>query len=182
MLSAMVFGGLIFVLRVERNVIAITRQAHQVKRTLRALTDEILDADFISGDVIASRVVIQDKDLKTALQVAGTHIEVDHGGGARLAAFFVADSDGSLATVLDNVLVYDPDVAQPGDESILAKHVSQIGFQPILDYPDDTQPLRVKFRIGDPSADPSASTYGETGRGYQAAIVDTSLARRAGLD
>ncbi|MBN1516801.1 type II secretion system protein [Candidatus Sumerlaeota bacterium] len=99
-------------------------------------------------------LTIHDADGSVAGASGGVEVRFQRPGDTAKRSYkLVSQTDASMRTPWDNVLIYDPDITAGGDETTLASVVSTLpGIQP-FQYTNNRAPLIIRLRVGDPAPD-----------------------------
>jgi type II secretory pathway pseudopilin PulG len=95
-----------------------------------------------------------------------------------VCSYIYADLDSDPDTIMDNRMIFDPDLSVSGDQENIVSGVSP-GPGGWIFSPDNPRPVLImNFRIGDPSADPAHISNAFTGPGAQGVDVLTRITPR----
>lgn len=126
--------------------------------------------EFNTTARLVTQKIVRYVEQGRAVGLAGNALDiltVSH-QGARISFL---DGDGDPGSVVDNMLVYDPDTSVFGDERVLCHYVSPLGTNPIFTIvATSPNSVRLCFHIGD-GTNAADSAFAVTGAGYQGVEV-----------
>jgi type II secretory pathway pseudopilin PulG len=95
-----------------------------------------------------------------------------------VCSYTYVDEDGDPATIMNNRMIFDPDLSVTGDQETVVSGVSP-GPGGWIFSPDNPRPVLImNFRIGDPDDDPAHISNAFTGPGAQGVDVLTRITPR----
>jgi hypothetical protein len=90
---------------------------------------------------------------------------------------YYQDGDGQPYTLADNVLLYKEGANDPTAE-VIGRWLTPLPNEPVFAYRDRTSAVEIRFRVGDPTANPAGRFQQETGPGLQGIDVRVAFGPR----